>query len=174
MSEITPQTDTIQLKNLNEWLGVLVVFIILWSIGLLLYVDQKVDSTANHPLPVIVVDGPSGRINNAAYTNLFPPSMNVKAGTIETRPPRVVNSTKTNVVTAPKPMFETRDSYEIREFVIVNYFYVEGIVTEKKGDDYTVMYKDHNHVLQKVTVPKSFLLVPTSYNNVNPVSLLVD
>jgi uncharacterized protein YpmB len=61
-----------------------------------------------------------------------------------------------------KPMLEQKDSYKKMDFVIINYFFVTGLVVDRQGNNYTIIYKDRNRVLQKVIVPKELLLSPTS------------
>lgn len=101
-----------------------------------------------------MVDAATGKITNSAYSNLFPPQF-----------------VSTNSAGAA-PIYEQKGSYDVKDLVIVNYFFVEGIVVDKQGNNYTVMYKDHNRVLQKITVPKEFLLSPTADVKLNPAVLL--
>lgn len=157
MDESQSPKDKADLKSLNRWLGILVVFIILWGIGMFFYVEKKTEQVANRPIPVVMLDPASGKITSIAYTNLVPSSFTAPA--------------KTNDVSI-HPSFEQKKSYENMDFVVINYFFVAGLVVEKNGNNYTVMYKDHNHVLQKTIVPVEMLLSPTSYNGVNPLSLL--
>jgi hypothetical protein len=159
--------DKSDIKSLNRWLIGLTVIIIIWATVIIMYVDKKI-SPSSYPLPVIMVDSDTGKVIDPAYTNLFHSSVfgeisnDVNVSDITTS-----NNTR-------KPLFEERESYNIKDFVIVNYFYVEGIIVSKSGNIYTVMYKDHNHVLQKVTLSREFLLAPTSHNSVSPLSLLID
>lgn len=162
-----PLEDKTEIKTLNRWLIALAVIIILWAAGIIMYVDKRT-SPSNHPLPIIMVDVDTGKVIDPAYTNLFNNSIASKvsknANMSDIKSP--ANSTK--------PLFEQKEFYNIKDFVVVNYFYVKGIVVERSGDDYTIMYKDHNHVLQKLTLSKELLLSPTSQNSLSPVSLLVD
>lgn len=151
--------DANKLENLNRWLIVLVVFIILWTIGIVLYVDQKTEKPNVVP-PVAALDLRTGKIVNPSFTNLFPAPI-----------VSPVKPTKTNSPAVP-PLYEQKQSYEKMEFVIVNYFFVEGLVVDVQGDNYTVMYKDHNRVLQRITVPKELLMAPTPGTSVNPASLI--
>lgn len=169
MDTSTTKNEKTELKTLNRWLIFLMVIAIIWTAGVLLYVDNRTAPT-NHPLPIIMVDSVTGKIVDPAYTNLFI----TQAIGLPVQNKNISNFIeKTNNVT--KPMFEQKASYEIKELVVVNYFYVEAIVVTKVGtSSYTVMYKDHNHVLQLVTLPKELLLSPTSQYSVSPVSLLVD
>lgn len=157
---MSEQTD--KENNLNKWLAGLVGAIIVWTIGVLFYIDNKIEPKSPPINTIILVDKETGKIINPAYTNLFLPQFVKSSNT---------NKSTQNSINR-KPAFEHKDTYSVEEFVIINYFYVEGIVVEKSGDLYTVMYKDHNHTLQKVTVTKELLLSPTSY--ISPVSLLVD
>jgi hypothetical protein len=163
---IVPKDKT-ELIILNRWLIVLSVIIIIWAAGIIMYVDKKT-SISNHPLPIIMIDVDTGKIIDPAYTNLFHDSV---IGMVS----KTFNISEVECSTnISKPMFEQKDNYNIGDFVIINYFYVEGIVSEKSGNEYTVIYKDHNHVLQKIKLSKEFLLSPTSRNSISPVSLLVD
>lgn len=148
--------DTAQLKTLNRWLLGCLVFIIVWSVAIFFYVNKKTEEKS--PIPVIMVDPTTGKITNVSYTNLFP------ANFVAPTP------TATNQVV--KPMYEQKDSYEKMDFVIINYFFVSGLVVDKNGDNYTVMYRDYNRVLQKIIVPKELLLAPTETAPVNPAALL--
>ena len=71
-------------------------------------------------------------------------------------------------------LYEQKDSYKVEDFVIINYFFIEGIVSSKSGNNYSVMYKGEDGVLQTINVPQSMLLVPTSATYVNPFVLLSD
>jgi hypothetical protein len=166
-SPLQDRSDRSDIKSLNRWLIGLAVVIIIWAAGIIMYVDKKT-SPSNYPLPVIMVDSITGKVIDPAYTNLFHNSI---FGEISNDVNISDIKTSKNAV---KPLFEEKDSYNIKDFVIVNYFYVEGIVVNKSGNIYTIMYKDHNHVLQKVTLSKEFLLSPTSHNSVSPLSLLID
>lgn len=159
--------DISELRDLNRWLIALSAIVIIWAAGIIMYMDKRT-SPSNHPLPIIMIDADTGKIIDPAYTNLFPDNV------IGTMPKNVNMSEIKDSDNATKPLFEKKDSYNIKDFVIINYFYVEGLIIDKSGDNYTVLYKDHNHVLQKIIISKEFLLVPTSKNSVSPVSLLVD
>ncbi len=129
-------------------------------------VDKKTEK-ALQVHPVVVID-PNTMAVNSSYTNLIHP--------IALRTNIPINNASTVVTNVPaKPMFEQRDSYEVGDFVVVNFFYVETIVIEKLPKDYyRVMYKNHVHTLETLVLHKQFLIHPTSYNVVSPVSLLVD
>jgi hypothetical protein len=150
------------IKKLNVWLGIMVGFIVLYSIVMLITIDQKTEK-ALQMHPVVMIDPATLALTSDSYTNLIHP--------IALRPPLTTNAPTID----PKPMFEQKESYEIGDFVVVNFFYVETIIVEKLPKDYyRLMYKDHEHVLQTIDLHKQFLLAPTSYNVVSPVSLLVD
>lgn len=150
-----PLKNRSEIKSLNRWLIALVVIIIIWAAGIIMYVDKRT-SSSNHPLPIIMVDDNTGEIIDPAYTNLFNYSnINSQSNTI-------------------KPLFEHKDHYNVKDFVVVNYFYIGGIVIDRSGDEYTIMYKDHNKVLQKFTISGEFLLSPISQTSVSPVSLFID
>jgi hypothetical protein len=160
--------DTLEIKTLNRWLITLAVVIILWAAGIIMYVDKRTSPSDNHPLPIIMVDADTGKVIDPAYTNLFNNSLsNDHSKPVNMSDVRAPNN-------ATKSLFEQKEHYNIRDFVVINYFYVEGIVIDRVGDEYIVMYKDHNHVLQKLSISAKFLLSPTSQNSVSPVSLLID
>lgn len=154
--EIVPkENDSAKLKNLNRWLFALVVFIVIWSVGIFVYIDRK-PQPPKPPIPVIMVDPITGKVTNVAHAKIVPPTF-------------ASVSKKTNDV---NPMFEQKGSYEKMDFVIINYFFITGLVVERQGDNYTIMYKDHNRVLQRIIVPVELLLSPTAAYGVNPASLL--
>ena len=155
--EETVSSDSIKIKQLNRWLILLVVFIVIWTIGLFVYVHNKSEPTIKPHTPVIVVDSATGKITNGTYSNLFPRAM--------TTP---VASTNSN-----KPAFEVKEQYQVMDFVVINYFFIEGLIIAKNGnDDYTVMYKDHNRTLQTIVVNRELLLSPSPGTLINPASLL--
>jgi hypothetical protein len=145
--------DTDQLKQLNRWLFLLVIFIVVWALGMVFYVQKRTEPPAKPITPLVAIDTTSGKVTNSSYVNLFPKA--ISGGS------------------PSKLAYEQRESYQVMDFVIINYFFVEGLVVEKKGDDYTVMYKNEEGTLQKITVPKELLIAPASGTVVNPASLLV-
>jgi hypothetical protein len=149
-----PRPDATQLKNLNRWLIGLVGFMLIWTVGIFAYVDKK-PAKEMPPIPVISIDAHTGKITNVAHNKLFPKTFGV--------PFSPTNSA---------PMFVQKDNYEKMDFVIINYFFVAGIVVDNQGGNYTVMYRDANRCLQRIVVPREFLMVPTSAYGVNPTSLL--
>jgi hypothetical protein len=146
--------DSTQLKNLNRWLIGLVAFMLIWTVGILAYVDKKPEKEMP-PIPVIRIDPHTGKITNVAHSKLVPKTSAVKFSP-----------------TNSSPVFVQKDSYEKMEFVIINYFFVSGIVVDSSAGNYTIMYRDANRCLQKIEVPREFLLSPTSAYGVNPTSLL--
>lgn len=174
MSETEQNQETnadIKIKSLNRWLAILVIFMVLYSAAMLVLIDNKTERAIQMAHPVVIIDPATMQINSTAYTNLIHP--------IAMRTNPAVVDIATNAIAekaeAPKPMFEQKENYEVGDFVVVNFFYVETIIVEKLPKDYyRLMYKDHNHSLQVLTLHKQFLLAPTSYNVVSPVSLLVD
>lgn len=178
------QTDTTtekSIKNLNRWLAILVSFVVFYSAAMLAIIDRKSDIAMQiQTQPVLMIDPMTMGINSTVYSNLVHPSFlrstNVLSNVVTSvKPPTDQNASAALSTTAPKPMFEQKDSYEVGDFVVVNFFYVEVVVTKKVDkDNYEVMYKNHEHTLSKIVLNKQFLLSPTSYNVVSPVSLLVD
>lgn len=160
------ETSTKVIKKLNNWLTVLMIFMILYSIGMFIVIDQKTNK-ALQMHPVVMFDPNTMTVNSPAYTNLIHPIA------LRTNIPTDPTPSATN--TPAKPMFEQRESYEVGDFVVINFFYVETIVIERlPNDQYRLMYKNHEHTLETIVLHKQFLLYPTSYNVVSPVSLLVD
>lgn len=156
MDNGTPSKDTVQLQTLNRWLIGCVCFIVAWSIALFFYIDKKTQDRG--PLPVIMVDPTTGKISNPQYTNLFPKNFVLPS------------DGKTNDVV--KPLYEQKDEYQKMDFVIINYFFIPGLIVDKSGDSYTVMYRNYNRDLETITVPREMLLSPTAAAGVNPASLL--
>jgi hypothetical protein len=144
-------TDSHQLKNLNRWLAGLVVFIIIWTVGVLAVVKKK-DEPQPHT-PVVTVNESSGKVTNPTYVNLFPKGIAAP-------------------VIPKNPAYQRKEVYQAMDLVIINYFFVEAIVIERNGENYTVMYKDENRVLQKVIVPRELLMSPSPGTVVNPASLI--
>lgn len=147
--------DGKKVERSTFWYVLLIISIILWMAGSYFYLDYKANVILSNP-PVVILDATSG-VN---MTNFFR-----------------VNPSQTQLYptnSAPRPMFEIRENYNIGDVVVVKYFYVEAVVLEKQtGDSYVIMYKDHNHTLQKIAIPRSLLMYPAD-GVLNPVSLLVD
>ena len=147
--------DEKKVRSSNFWYILLVAFIVLWMTGAYIYLDKKTDVTIGNP-PVIVLDA----VNGIDMTNFFRAN------------PSQTQLYPTNNI--PRPMFEVRENYNLGDVVVVKYFYVEAVVLEKQaGDSYVIMYKDHNHTLQKIAIPRTLLMYPAD-GVLNPVSLLVD
>ena len=146
--------DSAQLKQLNRWLLLLVVFIAIWSIGVVFYVQKRTEKPESPNIPLVQVDLNSGKITNASHANIVPKPV---AG-----------------VSPSKSVYRQKETYQLMDFVIINYFFVEGMVIEKdkNGETYTVLYKNYEGTLQKITVPRDFLIVPSEGTVVNPASLL--
>jgi len=145
-------TDSAQLNNLNRWLVALIVFIGVWTIGMIVYVQYKTEPSQAAVTPLVQVDTTSGKVTNAAYVNLFPKA--IATGKIV------------------KSAYERREVYQVMDFVIINYFFVEGLIVEKNGSDYTVLYKNEEGTLQKITVSRELLIAPAAGTVVNPASLM--
>ncbi len=149
-------TENKEIKNLNRWLIALAIFVTIWSIGIFIYVSQKVEPSDSNPVPPIVMDGSSNKIANIIHTNPIP----------------FKTLTENNL--PPQSMYVQKDVYKKNEVVIINYFFVEGIVMDRSGDNYTIMYKDRSGTLQRIIVPKTLLLVPSSYAWMNPAGLIAE
>lgn len=60
-------------------------------------------------------------------------------------------------------VFKIKPKYDVGETVIVNYFYIKAVITERSGSDsYVVVYKDNSRVLHTITLPRTLLLCPPS------------
>lgn len=150
--------DEKKVRSIGVWHFVLMAFIVLWMVGAYIYLDKKSDVTVGSP-PVIVLDSSGG----VTLTNFF------TAGTNSQMLPALPT-------VGTKPSYEVKAKYSFGDVVVVKYFYVTGVIIDKSlpvGDSYTVLYKDHNHVLQKVVLPRTMLMTPTD-GSFSPVSLLVD
>ena len=137
-----------EIKRLNRWLIILFLFMLLWTSSIFLYLKANPSvSFLEKPAVVTVIS------NNVPLPTL---SISKKTALSE-------------------PLFKQQSTYNIHDFVIINYFYVSGIIVEVNGNDtYTVMYKDHLGVIQRVVVQGEMLMVPTSYfvSPLLPASLL--
>lgn len=154
---ISETPDEKKIRSINFWHFILILFIILWMGGAYIYLNKKVD-VINHPPLVLIGDAASG----IDMTNFF------KANPTNTQ---LFSTNGTN-----RPLFYSKDEYQFGDIVVVKFFYVEAIVIEKSGptsDDYDILYKDHDHVLQRISLPAKMLMVPAD-GMLNPVSLLVD
>lgn len=154
------------LSKLNRWLTVIIVFMIIYAVGVLVLIDQKTeDSIKKHPM--IMLDMSSSNIDANAFSNFF--------STAAANLNKSLPSDSDKTPTPKKPMFEQKESYELGDFVVINFYYTEGIVIENPmKNHYRVMYKDHNHVLQSIVLNKMFLLSPTSAYPVSPTSFLIE
>jgi hypothetical protein len=156
---------------LNRWLVGLVAFSIIYTMVIFTVVEQNQEKLLKGLTPITLVDPSTLR---SSYTNLIHPQLiqYATAGASNIHKESTTNGTSTN---AFRPLFERKASYDVGDFAIVSYFYIQGVIVEKLPNDvYVVMYKDHNHVLQKVSISKDFIVVPTSNYAINPASLLVD
>lgn len=154
----SPETsDEKKIRSINFWHFVLVLFIVLWMGGAYIYLDKKTEIANRLPL-VLIGDAASG-VN---MTNFFQ-----------------VNPTNSSLFPTNyifKQPFRMKTEHRFGDVVVVKFFYVEAVVLEKSSptsDYYDIVYKDHNHVLQKISLPAEMLMVPVD-GMLNPVSLLVD
>lgn len=63
-----------------------------------------------------------------------------------------INTLQTNT------FFYKKDNYKINDIVLINHFFIKGVVIETSQEHCVIMYKDNNNVLQKVVVSKHLLL----------------
>jgi hypothetical protein len=144
-------SDEKKIRHVNFWYVVLVVFIVVWMGGSFLYLNHQTHDLANNP-PVAILDA---------------------AGGIDLS---ILSKTGTNQHAGKIPLFTVKETYEFGDTIIIKYFYVKAVVLGKSatlGDSYEVIYKDHNHVLQKIILPRMMLLAPEE-GTLPPSSLLVD
>lgn len=148
-------SDEKRVKNGNFWYVILIAFIVLWMFGAYYYLHTKNQLNTNPP--VVVLDSTSG-IDIGGFFRTNPISSKLSL-------------TNSSLV---QPMYGVRSHYDVGDIIIVKYFYVEAVVLGKNaGDSYVVLYKDHNHTLQRVSLPRIMLLSPVD-GVLNPASLLVD
>jgi hypothetical protein len=144
-----PSKDQPPRSSVGHYL--LIAFIVVWVVGAYFFLDN---SPVAIPNPVPILDASGG----LDLTNLF-------------------GLLSTNELIIPKPpAFEVRDKYVFGDIVVVKFFYIHAVVLEKSSfgsDSYTILYKDRNHVLQKVVLSRDLLMAPAN-GTVNPISLLVD
>ena len=152
--------DEKKVKNIGVWHFILVAFIVIWMAGAYVFLEQKTRTIVANP-PVVVLDSTAG----IDFSNF------AQIGTNASRIYLSKDNEQRN-----RPDFEVKERYEIGEIIVVKYFYVEAVIVDKTlpiGNAYTILYKDHNHVLQKITLPREMLMAPAE-GVLNPVSLLVD
>ena len=153
--QLIPQSDQYiekSIKKLNRWLIGLIVFIIVYSL-LVLYIIT----------PTIVPDNHSNismGIDSISYSNINNPVI------LQTN---LISLVITNITPVFSTMFTQKDSYEIGDFVIVNFFYIEGIIIEKISTNrYKVLYRNNFRALTTVVLRKELLLVPVSFSDKKP------
>lgn len=165
-NNVNPPDNQKELNKLNIIMGIIIVFIIVWGTWRLYQTNLTDDTHSESEPPVMIMDYLTGQFTNTS--NFILPDLNFSI----TNQFQIPDSNfKTNVPSV-KPYFETKKSYKKMEYVIINYYYVPALVLESDGDDYTVLYRDRNRVLQKITLPREMLLTPTSNYVVDPLSLL--
>lgn len=154
-------------------------FILVYSFALFLFLNARTEEQIQESLPPVVF------LNNSNLSAIVPPGGNnlihpmfqTTTNRITTTTNLISNQVVTNVTKTPCldcPSFVTKSKYKRGDFIIINYFYIEAVVTKVLPNDmYLVAYKDHNHVLQQTELHRDFLIAPTT-GAVNPFSLLVD
>lgn len=151
-----------KLRSINFWYVLLLSFIILWVAGAYVYLYKKTDDALLTSPPIVLVEGLGG-ISPDEFTNFF--TMNSSN----------MNSLLPELSSKP-PLFEAKEVYEIGEIVVVRYFYVEAVIIDRSypgGNSYTILYKDHDHALRTINLPKNLLMSPKN-GVLNPFSLLID
>jgi hypothetical protein len=143
--------DEKRIRSMNLWYFALIGFVCVWVTGAYLYFSKK-DSSPKSSSAIDV----SGDLS---FSNFM---------TLTNKSPLLVNT-----MARESSLFTEKKTYSLGDIVVIRYFYVAGVVLEKHGDYYDVVYKDHNHTLQKITLTKAMLLSPKD-GVLNPVSMLVD
>ena len=172
MSDITKSTDhTKELNTLNRWLGILIVFIILWTAGMIVYIEKKTDDALSRPIPIVLFDTTTGKLNNTAYNGLFPNGINqffVHEKTNNVGQTNIPNLS--NVIS--NPLFEQKKTYALGDFVVINYLHKEGIIIDRHGTDkYVVLYNNAGDP-KLIELPGWILIYPTSDRGIDPFSLI--
>ena len=57
------------------------------------------------------------------------------------------------------------EKYNIGDIVMIRYFFIEGVIMDRSiptGDNYSVLYKDKNYALHKITLPRKMLMIQKS------------
>jgi hypothetical protein len=68
-------TAELSIQKLNRWLIGLVIFMIFYSVMMLIFIDKKTEKALTQIQPVIMVDPNNMGINSSAYTNLIHPAI---------------------------------------------------------------------------------------------------
>lgn len=165
-----------EVKKLNTWLTILVGFCSIYVMVVLTMIASRQSELLEiKKAPTINVDPITLNVPN---TNIIHPQLIYYATNGASNVQKFIQKTEDTNGTAVlpwRPMFQRKANYEVGDYVIVSYFQIPGIVVGKEtGDKYTVMYRDHNRTLQKISLPADFLIVPTSNYAINPLSLLID
>jgi hypothetical protein len=164
-----------EVKRLNHILIGFVTFSVIYVMIILTQIAYKQEQILDtKQSPVIAVDPITLQTVN---TNIIHPQLHAYASNGAATVRELLKDTpETNgtAVLPYRPMFTKKNTFEVGDYVIINYFHVQGIVLETQGELIVVMYRDHNRTLQTAKVPKNFLLVPTSNYAINPLSLLID
>lgn len=177
---MTATNDTNKKKTL-KWMNFgfygALTFILVYSFVLFLLLNARTEEQIQDALPPIVY------LNNSNLSAIVPPGANnlIHPMFITTNNVTSTNTSTDQVITNQTkppcieyPSFVIKEKYKRGDFVIINYFYIKCIVMKVLPDDvYVVVYKDHNHVLQRTEIHRDFLISPTP-GAVNPFSLLVD
>ena len=145
----TETPDEKKVRHFNYWYLLLIGFIVVWMVGSFIYLNPKTyDVTSNSP--VTILDA-AGGINLSALTQ-----------------------TETNYTKATLQCV-VRDHYVFGDIVIIKFFQIRAVVLDKaatSSDSYNIIYKDHVHTLQRITLPRAMLLSPA--NGAPPISLWDD
>lgn len=157
------RTNESRIKRLNIGLAILIVCIVVWTIGIFIYMEHEINIATSKTIPLTLVNTLTGKIDATAYSNMFPSNM-VSS----------VTNDLSNTNISSQPIFKEKTEFNQYEMVIIKYFYTPALILEKSNNKYVLLYKDHNHMLQQITLPFEMLLSPSSSDIVNPISLLVD
>ena len=114
-----------------------IVFIACWMIGVYFYIKEKYE--VPHATDVTLT-------SDSFYfsTNHLNPN----------------NTTPVQI-----PDYVVLEKYNIGDIVTIRYFLIEGVVVNRSipsGENYSILYKDINHTLHKITLPKKMLMIKKS------------
>lgn len=141
------ENDKLNVKLLNKWLIGMVIFVVLWSTMVLIKIDKhpsKDYGPATGGIPTLTVSTDV----TSKYTNFFPSLM--------------VSDIIAKSSNVGKPLFIRKHSYEIKEFVVIDHFFIKGFIIGKQGLEYKILYQDRNRALQTISLPSEMLLSPSS------------
>lgn len=131
-------SDQKNIKYSRILYALVITFVITWMGGVYLYLKDRFDPPHLHDVPVIERgDYAFGEFYTKEYWDSNPPPVKPSDYTI-------------------------LEKYNIGDIVTIRYFFIEGVVMDKSiptGDNYSVLYRDKNHTLQKIILPRRMLMI---------------